>query len=120
MSFDKEESLHSLSQISINYIFFGFYFIFIALIHLYHVFLIEPQVTFSRYFFFLYAFMQCAIETLLLVLFANAIKIFFRDKAMALYSIVVFFLNERLHSFFVAFTGNLCVVIIKRDQFICK
>ncbi len=92
MSFDKEESLHSLSQISINYIFFGFYFIFIALIHLYHVFLIEPQVTFSRYFFFLYAFMQCAIETLLLVLFANAIKIFFRDKAMALYSIVVFFL----------------------------
>jgi hypothetical protein len=88
----KERDLQSLSQISINYLYFGFYFFFISLIHVYHVFLIERTATFARFFFLAYAVIQCAIETVLIVLFANAIKIFFRAKAMALYCIVVFFL----------------------------
>lgn len=92
MTLAKENDLYSLSQVSINYIFFGFYFFFVATIHVYHVFLIEPHATFSRYFFLSHAIAQCAIETLLLVLFANAIKIFFRAKAMAIYCVVVFFL----------------------------
>src|SRR5262245_34794152 len=92
MSLAKENDLNSLSQICINYLFFGFYFLFISFIHVYHVFLIESNVSFSRYFFVFYAIVQCAIETILLVLFANAIKIFFKTKAMALYSTVVFFL----------------------------
>jgi hypothetical protein len=92
MSIAKERDIQSLSQVSINYIFFGLYFIFTCLIHVYHVFLIEAHMTFARYFFLSYAVVQCAIETLLLVLFGNAIKIFFRSKAMAIYSIVVFFL----------------------------
>lgn len=92
MSLDKEKYLHSLSQVSVNYVFFGFYFVFISLIHIYHVFLIETDIIFSRYFFLAHAIVQCAIETMLLVLFANAIKIFFHVKAMAIYSMVVFFL----------------------------
>src|ERR1700722_20260438 len=92
MSLGRERELDSLAQVSINYIFFGFYFFFIFFIHVYHVFLIEPVFTFSRYFFIFYAVIQCAIETMLLVLLANAIKIFFKKKAMALYSLVVFFL----------------------------
>src|SRR5690348_9761297 len=92
MTLANEKDLHSLSQVSINYIFFGFYFLFTSLIHIYHIFLIEPDMTFSRYFFLAHAIVQCAIETILLVLFANAIKIFFAAKAMALYSMVAFFL----------------------------
>ncbi|HEY2809994.1 MAG TPA: sulfatase-like hydrolase/transferase [Rhabdochlamydiaceae bacterium] len=92
MSLVKESDLQSLSQVSINYLFFGFYFLFVSFIHVYHVFLIEPTLTFATYFFLIYAIVQCAIETLLLVLFANAMKIFFRKKAMALYSLAVFFL----------------------------
>ncbi len=91
MSLAKENDLNSLAKISINYLFFGFYFFVISLIHVYHVFLIESEFTFSRYFFLSYAIIQCAIETLLLILFANAINIFFRTKAMAIYSIFVFF-----------------------------
>ena len=48
MSLAKENDLYSLSQVSVNYIFFGFYLFFISTIHVYHVFLIEPQATFSN------------------------------------------------------------------------
>jgi len=92
MSTFKEKDLYSLSQVSVNYVFFVFYFVFISIIHVYHVFLIEPDATFSRYFFLVHSIIQSAIETILLVLFANAIKIFFHVKAMALYSMVAFFL----------------------------
>ena len=88
----KQKELDYLSNVNINYLFFGFYFLFIALIHCYHVLLIEPSATFSRYFYFFYALMQCAIETLLLILFANGMKLFFKAKAIMLYSVIVFFL----------------------------
>lgn len=81
-----------LTHVHVNYLFFGFYFVIISLIHCYHVLLIEPTASFSRYFFLFYALMQCAIETLLLVLFANAMKLFFKPRALMLYSLIVFFL----------------------------
>lgn len=88
----KQRDLDYLSNVNVNYLFFGFYFLFIAFIHCYHVLLIEKTSTFSRYFYLFYAVMQCAIETLLLVLFANGMKLFFKAKAMMLYSVSVFFL----------------------------
>lgn len=87
----KQKELN-LTQVHVNYLFFGFYFIFVSLIHGYHVLLIEPTASFSRYFYLFYALMQCGIETLLLVLFANGMKLFFKRRALMLYSLIVFFL----------------------------
>ncbi len=87
-----ERYLQSLSQVSINYFFYGFYFFLAMGIHVYHVSLIESFFSFSFCFFLVYAIGQCAIETLLLILFANAIRIFFRAKGFMLYGLVVFFL----------------------------
>lgn len=77
-----------LSRVSINYFFFGFYFAFITLLHVYHVFLIESIASFSRYFFLVYAIVECAIETLLLILFANGVRHFFSSIGKAFFSLI--------------------------------
>ncbi len=92
MAWLKSRDLQSLSQIPINYLFFGLYFLFIASIHLYHVFLIEDQGSFARYFFLLYSFVECLIETLLLLLIANGIRLFFPRFGLIFYGVGVFFL----------------------------
>jgi membrane-anchored protein YejM (alkaline phosphatase superfamily) len=76
---------------TINYLFFGIYFAIIAIIHVFHVFLIESTVSFSAYFFAIYGIAQCFIETMLLILFGAFIKNHFQ-KLMNLYIVAVFFL----------------------------
>ncbi len=75
----------------INYPFFGFYFFIVAAIHVFHVFLIEPSISLSTYFFAAYALAQAAAETLILVLFAGIIKTYLRPL-MSVYIVAVFFL----------------------------
>ena len=75
----------------INYLFFGFYFVIIALIHVYHVFLIEPVISLSTYFFVAYALAQCALETLVLILFTGMIC-HYLPRFMNFFVIGIFFL----------------------------
>jgi glucan phosphoethanolaminetransferase (alkaline phosphatase superfamily) len=64
----KKESISSLYRFHLNYLFFGAYFLIAAVIHVFHVFLIEPSATASRVFFSVYAFVQCALETGFLII----------------------------------------------------
>ena len=73
----------------INYLFFGMYFAIIALIHIFHVFLIEPYSSVSSYFFVIYALAQCALETLVLVLFAALLNQHM-PRLMNVYALIVF------------------------------
>lgn len=75
----------------INYLFFGFYFLIIAIIHVFHLFLIEPITSFSTYFFTLYALVQCAMETLGLVLLTGLVVNYF-PRVKNLFVLLVFFL----------------------------
>ncbi|MBS0604853.1 MAG: sulfatase-like hydrolase/transferase [Verrucomicrobia bacterium] len=75
----------------INYLFFGFYFVLIAAIHVFHTFLIEPNLSLSTYFFATYAFAQCALETLVMVLFAGIVNTYL-PRFMNFYIVVVFFM----------------------------
>ncbi len=87
----RKEEIPEVPSTPINYLFFGLYFAAIAAIHVFHVFLIEPTVSLSTYFFATYAFAQCALETLILVLFAGMISTYL-PKFMNFYVVVVFFL----------------------------
>lgn len=75
----------------INYLFFGLYFAITTLIHVFHVFLIEPHISLSTYFFAAYGFAQCALECLILILFAGMINTYL-PRFMNLYLVGVFFL----------------------------
>lgn len=92
MSKYKLSNYKSLAEVHINYLFFGFYFICIAFIHAYHVNLIEPAPSFSRYFFLVYTLGQCVIETLVLVYAAHLCKVLFGARGLYTFSIGVFFL----------------------------
>lgn len=76
---------------SINYLFFGVYFAIIAFIHVLHIFLIEPHVSISSYFFVVYALSQCALETLVLVFVAGILSQYL-PRAINLFALFVFFL----------------------------
>ncbi len=75
----------------VNYLFFGIYFFIISAIHILHVFLIEPGVSFSTLFFSVYAFSQCILETLALIFFAGCISLYF-PRLLQGYVVCVFFL----------------------------
>ncbi len=75
----------------INYLFFGFYFAIIAIIHVFHVFLIESVTSLSTYFFVAYAFAECAIETLGLILIAEIVMNHF-PRLKNLFVLIFFFL----------------------------
>lgn len=81
----------SLSHASVNYIFYGFYFAIVACIHVMHVFLIEPQITFSTLFFAVYALAQVFLETLFLMVVGVLIQRYL-SKLMNLYVLFVFFM----------------------------
>lgn len=83
--------LSKIPHASINYPFFALYFLFIAVIHIFHTFLIEPAVSLSTYYFAAYAFAQCALETLAMVFFASIISYYF-PRFMNLYIVGVFFI----------------------------
>lgn len=75
----------------INWIFFGFYFVVTAVIHILHVFLIDPVINSSTYLFASYTLFQCALETGILILGASWIQQAF-PRWMNFYILVVFFL----------------------------
>jgi len=81
-----------LYQIRFNYLFFGSYFLVAAAIHILHVFLVEPQPTFSRFFFAGYALMQCALETCILILIAAIFRQFLPRFFYLLYAALIFIL----------------------------
>jgi len=81
----------SLAGAPVNYLFFGFYFVIVAAIHVFHAFLIEPDLSLSTYFFGTYAFAQCALETMVLVLLAGIIATHL-PRLMNVYIVLVFFL----------------------------
>ncbi len=78
-----------LSRVSINYFFFGFYYIFITILHVYHVYLVESVASFTRYFFMVYAVVECSIETILLILLANGVRHFFSFLGKTIFSTLV-------------------------------
>ncbi len=81
-----------LHQIRFNYLFFGSYFFVAAAIHVLHAFLVEPQPTFSRFFFAGYAVMQCALETCILALIAAIFRRLFPLFFYLLYAALIFIL----------------------------
>jgi glucan phosphoethanolaminetransferase (alkaline phosphatase superfamily) len=75
----------------INYIFFGFYFCIISIVHIFHVFLIEAAPSLSTYFFTAYALAQCVLETLALIILAGLV-IHYLPRAKNLFILIAFFL----------------------------
>ncbi len=51
----------------VNYIYFGILFLFLSILHVYHVFLIENATGLHRFFYSIYALGQCVIEVLILM-----------------------------------------------------
>jgi hypothetical protein len=51
----------------INYVYFGILFLFLSVLHIYHVFLIENATGFHHFFYSIYALGQCVIEVLILM-----------------------------------------------------
>jgi glucan phosphoethanolaminetransferase (alkaline phosphatase superfamily) len=88
---NKEKKLPKTPAAPINYIFFGCYFLIIAAVHVFHVFLVEPIFSQSTYLFATFAIAQCALETLLLIFFAGLIQTSL-PRFLNLYAVIVFFL----------------------------
>ncbi len=86
----KKENLEIL-KIPINYLFFGLYFVIVATIHVFHVFLIESDFSLSTYFFATYAFAQCVLEILGMIFFAGLISTYL-PRWINFYLIFVFFI----------------------------
>lgn len=87
----REEKAEIFPVASINYIFFGFYFSVIAAIHVYHVFLIEPVISLSTWFFAAYALAQCALEMIMLIIFAEVVRLYL-PRFLNFCVIAIFFL----------------------------
>lgn len=51
----------------VNYVYFGFLFLFLSILHVYHVFLIQNSTGLNQFYYVVYALGQCAIEVLLLM-----------------------------------------------------
>lgn len=86
-----ERKIPKIPRAPINYLFFGIYFTIIAIIHTFHVFLIEPTTSISTYFFVAYALAQCTMETLGLILIGGIVTNYF-PRAKNLFVLIVFFL----------------------------
>ncbi len=81
-----------LSRVSFNYLFFGSYFFIASFIHVFHVLLIEPTASFSRWFFIIYSIAQCALETIILIICASLIKRFLPKFFYLLFICFIFIL----------------------------
>lgn len=62
------------SKLSINYLYFGAFFFIIALLHCFHVHLIEQESVLVKLQFILYAFFQCFLEVLALALLSSFLQ----------------------------------------------
>jgi glucan phosphoethanolaminetransferase (alkaline phosphatase superfamily) len=58
----------------VNYIYFGVLFLFLSILHVYHVFLIENSTGLDQFYYTVYALGQCAIEVLLLMVIGHALS----------------------------------------------
>jgi glucan phosphoethanolaminetransferase (alkaline phosphatase superfamily) len=90
-------------KVPVNYLFFIFSFCFLAFIHTLHIFLIEPGFTFPKYFFLLYAFVQCVLEVLtFLSLFVWAQYYFpLRTQSFLLIAAYLFIISQIVDFFLV-------------------
>lgn len=79
----------------LNYLYFGILFVFLSVLHIYHVFLIENATGLHRFFYSIYALGQCVIEVLILM----AIGHFFSriSKALSVVFIMATFLLFLIH-----------------------
>jgi len=60
----------------INYLYFGFLFFTLALMHVFHVLLIDNESIFLRSYFVIYSIVQCLIEVLVLVVLSHWIYVY--------------------------------------------
>jgi glucan phosphoethanolaminetransferase (alkaline phosphatase superfamily) len=88
---NKNRDVEEIPGISVNYLFFGFYLLIAGFIHVFHVFLIEPTIAFSTYFFAIYAFAQSALEAIVLAFLAGLINAYL-PRLIHFYIVCVFFL----------------------------
>lgn len=56
---------------SVNYIYFGLFFLFLSFLHVYHIFLIDQGSWLHRFFYTIYALGQCALEVGILVVIGH-------------------------------------------------
>lgn len=76
---------------AVNYLFFGVYFLITALIHVFHVILVDPHISLSTYFFVVYAIAECTLETILLIFIAGFLNRFM-PRMVNLFALGAFFL----------------------------
>ncbi|HKZ00467.1 MAG TPA: sulfatase-like hydrolase/transferase [Rhabdochlamydiaceae bacterium] len=74
---EESESSCPSGKVQVNYFFFGLFFFFLALLHVFHVFLIEEGNSFSRFFFYVYAIAQSGLETVFLIFAGDIFRRFF-------------------------------------------
>ena len=63
--------MSSQHQRTVNYVYFGILFVFLAFLHVYQIFLIDDDSFFHRAFYIIYAVGQCFVEVGALVLLGN-------------------------------------------------
>jgi glucan phosphoethanolaminetransferase (alkaline phosphatase superfamily) len=63
-----------MRKIDVNIAYFGFLFVFLSFVHVYHLYLIQTSDALFRFAFVVEALLQCFLETTLLVLLWNLIK----------------------------------------------
>ncbi len=81
---------------SINYIYFGIFFVLSAFLHIYHISLVENATFFQKFFYILYAIGQCLLEIGCLVIIQHILNRLF-PKGMTTIFVVLTFLLFLVH-----------------------
>jgi glucan phosphoethanolaminetransferase (alkaline phosphatase superfamily) len=89
---DKKNSLLPSGKLRINYLYFGFFFLGIALVHVFHIFLFDNVSLLTRSYYLLYTLGQCFLEVLILVLFFSFVQSFLPRWCSFLFVVFAFFL----------------------------
>ncbi|MGE5196065.1 MAG: hypothetical protein ACM3JI_01895, partial [Anaerolineae bacterium] len=89
MSLDKNKHKKPLQ---INYFYFGFLFLVLAMVHCYHVLLIGEGSSYSVCFFLFYALIQCFLEVGVLILLGHLIRQYLPKTLSFLFIQATFFL----------------------------
>ena len=98
---------NSLRLFSVNYLFFGAYFLMVLTIHLVHVFLVQPA-GIPSYFFATYALAQCALEVCFLGLVVAVLRqILPRRLYRALSALLLLLFTIHLIDFFLVRLMNM-------------
>lgn len=86
-----QKELFQTPSAPINYLFFGVYFLLTATVHVFHAFLVEPVISLSSYFFAAYGLVQCALETVFLILCVGMISTYL-PRFLNFFIVAAFFL----------------------------